>query len=170
MATLEMRDLLDLVGNQLKDGSEQSERFRRFIEQEKWPTHQLRTWLDECVQNSSGSHDPYNRAFQDLVVSLGSRLGFSVEYGLYAGKPGADNYDGIWKRSDRDIIVIEVKTSTWPIQTVGQLGEYVAKLSKRNSEANVFGLFVIGKGDVRPLVEQILGSNYKDRLLSLIHI
>ena len=70
---LEIKDILNLLGKELKDGSEEAKRFREFIEQEKWSTEQIENWLDECISNSSGAQDPYNRAFQDLVVSLGKK-------------------------------------------------------------------------------------------------
>ena len=78
---IEVKDILHLLGNELKDGTEQVERFREFIEKEKWPTEQIKRWLDECISGSKGAHDPYNRAFQDLIVSLGKRLGFEIQYG-----------------------------------------------------------------------------------------
>ncbi|OPX19907.1 MAG: hypothetical protein BZ151_06880 [Desulfobacca sp. 4484_104] len=165
---LEIKDVLNLLGKELKPG-EPAERFRHFVEQDKWETEQLKKWLDECISKSSGAHDPYNRAFQDLVVSLGKKLGFEIEYGKYMGKAGEDNYDGIWKREDGDTIILEVKTSTWPIASVGQLGEYVEKVSKKEGTKNIFGLYVIGKGDTKPLIEQILGSKYKDVMRLILY-
>jgi len=72
----------------LKDDSEQRKRLWQFIEDETWTTEQIRAWMDECIAKSSGPHDPYNRVFQDLVVAVGKRFGFQVEYGRYAGKHG----------------------------------------------------------------------------------
>lgn len=115
---LEIKDVLNLLGKELKDGSEQVGRFREFVEQEKWTMEQIKKWLDECITNSSGAHDPYNRAFQDLVISLGKRLGFEVQYGRYMGKSGEENYDGIWKKENGDTIILEVKTTTWPIGSI----------------------------------------------------
>jgi len=166
---IEVKDVLNLLGKELKDDGEQAKRFREFIEQEKWTTEQIRKWLDECIANSSGAHDPYNRAFQDLVISLGKRFGFEIQYGRYTGKSGEENYDGIWRRENGDTIVLEVKTSTWPIGSVGQLGEYLEELSKKEDTKNIFGLYVIGKGDVQPLIEQILGSKYKDRMRLILY-
>jgi len=166
---LEIKDVLNLLGKELKDDSEQAERFREFVEQEKWATEQIRKWLDECIANSSGAHDPYNRAFQDLVVSLGKRLGFEIQYGRYMGKSGEENYDGTWKRENGDTIVLEVKTTTWPIGSISQLGDYLEELSKKKDTKNVFGLYVIGKGDIQPLTEQILGSKYKDRIRLIMY-
>jgi hypothetical protein len=166
---IEINDVLNLIGRDLKDGSNESMRFREFIAQEKWTTEQIKKWLDECLAKGSGAHDPYNRAFQDLIVSLGGKLGFNIEYGRYAGKPGEDNYDGIWKKESGDTIVTEVKTSTWPIGTIGQLGEYLEGLSRKEEAKSVFGLYVIGKGDVQPLTEQIVGSKYKDMMRLILY-
>jgi len=166
---IKIKDVLNLLGKELKDGSEQAKRFREFVEEEKWTTEQIRKWLDECISNSSGAHDPYNRVFQDLVISQGKRLGFEVQYGRYIGKSGEENYDGIWKRENGDTIVLEVKTSTWPIGSVSQLGEYLEGLSKKEDFKNIFGLYVIGKGDIQPLIEQILGSKYKDRMRLILY-
>lgn len=166
---IEIKDILNLLPDEkLKDGSEQSKKFREFIEQ-KWTTEQTRKWLNECVTKSSGAHDPYNRAFQDLIISLGKRLGFEIEYGRYTGKSGEDNYDGIWRRGNGDTIVLEVKTSAWPVSGVDQLGGYLEKLSKEEGTANIFGFYVIGKGDVQPLIHQILGSRYKDRMRLILY-
>lgn len=166
---IEIKDILNLIGNELKDGIEQTKRFREFIEKDKWASEQIKKWLDECINKSSGAHDPYNRAFQDLVISLGKRLGFEVQYGRYTGKSGEENYDGIWKRENGDTIILEVKTSTWPIGSVSQLGEYLDQLAKKEGNKNVFGLYVIGKGNVQPLIEQILGSKYKDRMRLILY-
>ncbi len=166
---IEIKDVLHLLGDELKDGTEQVNRFRKFIEKEKWPTEQIKKWLDECINESKGAHDPYNRAFQDLVVSLGKRLGFEIQYGRYVGKSGEENYDGIWKRKNGDTIVLEVKTSTWPIGSVSQLGDYLDQLAKKEENKNVFGLYVIGKGDIQPLIEQILGGKYKDRMRLILY-
>jgi len=166
---IEIKDVLNLLGKELKDDTEQAKRFREFVGQEKWSTDQIRKWLNECIANSSGAHDPYNRAFQDLVISLGKRFGFEIQYGRYAGKSGEENYDGIWKRENGDTIVLEVKTSTWPIGSVSQLGEYIEGVSKKEEAKNIFGLYVIGKGDVQPLIEQILGSKYKDSMRLILY-
>ena len=117
----EIKDILNLLGNELKDEGEEQKRFKDFIEQEKWTTEQIKAWIDECVNKSSGAHDPYNRAYQDLIVSLGRKLGFEIEYGRYAGRAGLVNNDGSWKRQNGDKIILEVKTSTWPISSVSQL-------------------------------------------------
>lgn len=165
----EICDILNLLGNELKDGSEEQRRFRSFIEQEKWSTEQLRAWLDECIKNSAGGQDPHNRAFQDLVVSLGKKLGFEIEYGRYLGRQSEINNDGLWKRENGDKILLEVKTSTWPISSIGQLGDYIEGLSRADDGKNIYGLYIIGKGDIQPLIEQIIGSKYKDNMRLILY-
>lgn len=165
---VEIKDVLNLLGNELRDSSAEATRFRQFIEKENWSTEQIKKWIEECVTNNSGAHDPYNRAFQDLIVSLGKRIGFEIEYGCYSGKSGEINNDGIWKKENGDRIILEVKTSTWPIGSVAQLGDYIEKLSKTES-GNIFGLYIIGKGDIQPLTEQIIGSKYKDTMRLILY-
>lgn len=166
---IEIKDVLNLIGNELKDGKETTKRFREFIEQSKWSSEQIKNWLDECISNCSGPHDPYNRAFQDIIISLGKKLGFEIKYGKYHGKPQEENYDGLWIRQSGDIIVIETKISAWPIGSVNQLGYYIDLLGKKEENRNVFGLYIIGKGDVQPLTEQILGSKYKDKIRIIVY-
>lgn len=166
---IEIKDVLNLLGRELKDDGEQAKRFREFIEQEKWETEQINKWLGECIVNSSGPHDPHNRAFQDLIISMGKRFGFGICYGRYTGKSGEENYDGIWEKENGDTIVLEVKTSTWPIGSISQLGNYLEELAKKKDIENIFGLYVIGKGDVQPLIEQILGSKYKDTMRLILY-
>ena len=158
-----------LIGRKLEDGSSDAQSFREFIEKPKWSNELVKGWLDECIKRGSGAHDPYNRAFQDLVVSVGRRLGFEVTYGRYAGKSGEDNYDGIWRTAEGDTIVVEVKTTTWPISSINQLGRYLEELSKRENIKNIYGLYVIGKGDTQVLIELILGSKYKDQMRLIVY-
>ena len=169
---LEIRDVLDLLGKELKDSGDEPGRFRQFIEQEKWGTEQVEKWLNECINTSSSDNQykrAYNLAFQDIIISLGQRLGFDVEYGRYVGKADGANYDGIWRRSNGDIIVIEVKAGTWAMGGISQLGDYLTKISNDEKDKNVVGLYVIGNGDIQPLIQQILGSNYKDNMRIILY-
>lgn len=143
---IEIKDVLNLLGRELKDDGEQAKRFREFIEQEKWETGQINKWLGECIVNSSGPHDPHNRAFQDLIISMGKRFGFGICYGRYTGKSGEENYDGIWEREGRDTIVLEVKTSTWPIGSISQLGGYLEDYLRKKIP-KIFSVYMLsGKG------------------------
>ena len=111
-----------------------------------------------------GAQDPLHRAFQDLVVTLGKKIGFEIENGKYAGKVGEIGYDGIWKRGSEEKVLLEVKSTTWPISSTRQLGDYIGKVSKEENNEKIYGLYVIGQGDLQPLIEQISGSEYKNRM------
>lgn len=161
---IEIKDILNLIDNKLKDDIEETKRFREFIEKEKWATDQIKDWLDECIKKSKGAQDPYHKAFQDLIISLGKRLGFEIEYGKYMGKRGEENYDGAWKKETGETMILEVKSTTWPIGSISQLGRYIEELTKKGETENIFGMYVIGEGDRQPLTEQILGSKYKDKM------
>lgn len=164
-----IQDILDLIGGELKDDTDATERFRRHISKEKWETDQYKEWLDECIKEGKGSHDPYNRAFQDLVVSVGKKLGFEITYGKYQVRRGQEEgYDGLWVRDTGEIIVLEVKTTTWPLGDIDQLGKYIKTVIKDKGHENVYGLYVIGSGEVKPLIQQIHGSKYKD-VMRIIH-
>lgn len=79
---MEIRDILGLLGNELKDSNEKPKIFRKFIEQEKWDTEQIEKWLNDCINNNSDDKifkRTCNFAFQDLVISLGKRLGFEID-------------------------------------------------------------------------------------------
>ena len=80
------------------------------------------------------------------MVCLGEKLGFKVTYGRYVGKPKELGYDGLWERPGGECILLEVKSSTWPIGSVGQLGGYMDRLAAETGKGreNVFGLYVIG--------------------------
>ena len=174
-----IRDILNLIGGELKDDIDATSRFRNFISQEKWETDQYKEWLDECIKEGKGSHDPYNRAFQDLVVTVGRKLGFDVKYGKYQVRRGEEaGFDGLWERDTEEAIVLEVKTTTWPLGDIDQLGKYIDSLRKSKANENVYGLYIIGGGDVKPLIQQIHGSKYRDSmriiqyedLIELLHL
>lgn len=161
---INIQDILNLVGGDLKDDSDSTEKFREFICLEKWGINQYKEWLDECIQSGKGAQDPLHRALQDLVVTLGKKIGFEIEYGKYAGKAGEIGYDGIWKRGGEEKVLLEVKSTTWPISSIGQLGSYIERVSKEENNEKIYGLYVIGQGDLQPLIEQVSGSKYKDRM------
>lgn len=159
-----VKDILSLAGEELKDNSRTSERYRNFISQDKWETDDYKDWLDECIREGKGAHDPYNRAFQDLCVILGKKLGFKTMFGKYQAQKGEVAYDGMWERESGEVVVLEIKTSTWPIASIDQLGKYVEAAAKEKETENVYGLYVIGSGETKPIIEQIHGSKYKDSM------
>ncbi len=169
MATTSIEDVLMILGDILADKNEQAkDRFRRFIAQDKWTPDDYRMWLRECAEK--GGRDAESRAYhyalQDIVASLGSRLGMEVEYGRYAGSQKEVAFDGLWKRSSGEVIVLEVKTSPWPVDKVRQLGDYLGHLAAQEGwdTQNVYGLYAIGPGDYEALVTQIRGSEWRNQM------
>lgn len=160
-AGISIEQIVRLIGGDLQDGSAESKRFREFISQSQWPIEQYQAWIDECIHNKA-----LNRPLQDIIVTLGERLGFSVEYGRYHGRSGEIGYDGLWKRDSGEVLLLEIKSSTWPIESVAQLGKYMDAYAEEAGiqQDRVFGLYVIGKGDTKALEEQILGSLYRTRI------
>ncbi|MBI4496819.1 MAG: hypothetical protein HY689_02830 [Chloroflexi bacterium] len=164
--TLSIDHVLLLLGSHLSDHGNEKDRFRQFIEQDEWTKEDYERWLSECAQNGGASARIYYNALQDIVISIGKRLGFEIEYGRYAGSTTDVAFDGMWKRASGEILLLEVKTSTWPIESVGQLGGYLDRFAaERNLPAQqVFGLYVIGRGDLRPIIDQIKGSEHRNVL------
>lgn len=74
--------VLRLLGNRLEDDAPETERFREYLRagDARQDLSAYRAWLKECLTKARGSGSPFFRAFQDIIVTLGQRLGFSVTY------------------------------------------------------------------------------------------
>ncbi len=167
MAKVGITDILNLLGEGgLEDRfEERKRRFRNFLQQSKWQPDDFELWIHECLEMGSFSRPAYFYAFQDLVVTIGLHLGMRVEYGRYS-RGQEIGYDGKWVASGERTILLEVKTSPWPVPSVHQLGSYMNRYVPRYgiSPENVYGLFIVGPGDHTPLVDQIKGSEYRSRM------
>ena len=148
-----LEDLKPLIGD-LKDGSEGQEKFRDFIQKEKWTFLNFEKWCDESIQKG------YNKEFQDLITVLGKRLGFEIEFGQYTASAGAIPFDGLWKRGDGMLIVIETKLSDVFSHDVGQVGSYRDKLASERGvpKERIYGLYVVGNVRMGALADQIRGN------------
>ena len=167
MATVSIGDMLLLLGDTGLDDQhpEPRDRFRRMLAQSKWHVADLRHWIDECLESGSRVQPQFYFALQDVVTSLGYHLGLEVEYGSYAGSQSAIAYDGRWTLANGQTILIEVKSTSWPLGSAGQLGNYMDLFCQRYRRApsEVFGLFAIGSGDFQPIIDQIKGSEFRNR-------
>src|SRR5690242_20263189 len=76
-----LQQLLAIFGDgKLNDGNTTSVEFRDFLK--RIPSERLKHYANYCLSdgfNGSGL------ALQDIFNQVGTRLGFSVEYGLYKG-------------------------------------------------------------------------------------
>jgi len=161
-----MEDILDLIGKTLDDTTDAKDKFREFLLKDKWHPEHFEAWIEECTRKGDRSHKVWYNALQDVVVSIGSRLGFDVEFGRYSGSREEIPFDGMWRRPSGEAVLIEVKASGWPVTSVGQLGEYVEQYTESTGadEASVFGLYVVGDSEVQHLIDQIKGGRFRNRL------
>jgi hypothetical protein len=99
-------------------------------------------------------------------VSAGTHLGFEVEFGSYTSTGADIPYDGRWRAITGEDILVEVKSSPWPLGSVNQLGAYMDEFAEHTGRerGTVFGLYVIGYGDFTGLVDQIRGSDFRQRI------
>lgn len=168
MATTTVTDILALIGGPGLDDTrtEGRQRFRQFLCQPKWSPEDLRAWIDECMEMANRARSEYYYALQDLVVSIGMHLGFEVEFGSYTAAGADIPYDGKWRAITGEEIIVEVKSSPWPLGSTNQIGQYMHLFSELSGTdpADVFGLYAIGYGDFSGLADQIRGSDLRNRL------
>jgi hypothetical protein len=173
MPNVSIADILSLLGD---DGLEEKYdarkvRFRSFITQPKWTPEDFRVWMEDCLDHSSSAAPTYAYAFQDLVVAVGHHLGMTAEFGLYS-RSNDISYDGKWTTATSRLILVEAKAAPWPVPSVHQLGSYMERYALRYavSPDNIFGVFVIGPGDTVPVIDQIKGSEFRNRMKLIEHI
>lgn len=165
MVELTLDRIVDLAG-EWTDDSRASHQFRSLLEDEQTPTEDVEGYLHEALQGAESYH---NRALQDIVNNLGQRLGFQVEYGVYQGNTNTIGFDGHWistAATDNIHLIVETKTSTTYTIDPGQAGKYMDKLAATNdlNSGQIYGLYVIGRGDIDTISKTVLGSQYRDRM------
>jgi len=165
MVELTLERIVSLAGD-WKDESRASQQFRDIIEDEQTTTEEIESYLQEAIEGSESYH---NRALQDLVNNVGRRLGFEVEYGIYQGVSGTIGYDGHWvstATNEETHLVVEIKKSTAFSIGPEQAGDYMEELVENEGldRGQVYGLYVVGNGDVETVSQTILGSKYRDRM------
>lgn len=176
MANVTIEPVLRLLGESLSDSYESARnRFRQFIEEPQWTINDYRAWIAECIAKGNRSEGRiYYNALQDLIVSIGKRLGFEIRYGRYTGSSSEVANDGCWIGKDAFYVLTEVKTSAWPVESVGQLGGYRQDYAHQNGVplGQVSGLYIIISGEFTALVDQIKGSDHRSvlRIISFEHL
>ena len=87
-----LSQILAFAGDgKLKDNNETSIEFRELLD--KVSSTDLKKFADNCLKEK---FDDSGFALQDIINQIGTRLGFSVNHGLYRGKQNDIGYDGIW--------------------------------------------------------------------------
>jgi hypothetical protein len=155
-----LSQILSFAGDgKLKDGNITSIEFRELLE--KVPLSLLQRFADDCLVDKDKFKDS-GLALQDIINEIGTRLGFSVEPGLYQGKKNAIGYDGIWRSEEGYSIVVEVKTSDAYRINLNTIADYRKKLIEQNriDKNNSSILIVVGREDTGDIESQIRGSKH----------
>ena len=165
MVELTLDRIVNLAGD-WTDDSRASDQFRDIIEDEQTTTEEIEAYLHEALDGSDQHH---NRALQDIINNIGRRLGFEVEYGVYQGRSDTIGYDGHWTSTateDETHLIVETKKTTAYSIDPGQAGEYMNEFTDRDDvdRSQVYGLYVIGEGDIETVAQTVFGSQYRDRM------
>ncbi len=118
--------------------------------------------LGECYsKEKKDKFDTRGYAFQDLINEMGTRLGYSVEHGLYRGKKNEVGFDGLWKAEDGSCIIMESKTSDDYSIAIESVIGYRDKLIAENkiSKKKCSILIVFGRDEKGGLSNTAKGSD-----------
>lgn len=159
-------DLIVSLAGDWADSSRASKQFREIIENEQTSTEEISAYLQEAI---NGTDDHHNRAIQDLVNNIGQRLGFRVDYGVYQGRSDTIGYDGHWVSAATETethLIVETKKSTSFSIDLNQAGGYIDEFTDQRdiSHEQVYGLYVIGEGNIETVAQTILGSQYREQM------
>lgn len=166
-----LAQILGFAGEgRLADGSICSKEFRELLS--ILDLDVVSGFAGQALNSNEKEFPDRSLALQDLVNELGQRLGFTVNSGLYRGRPGESGHDGLWiDHDDKHAIIIEVKSSTNYRIKLETLARYkTALLEKQGPESNYSALIVIGvNDDTADLEAQIRGSKqaWDARIISL---
>jgi hypothetical protein len=158
-STKRIQAMVGLAGDgKLRDGNKASEEFRDFLT--NVPSSMLARYANECFDDEK--FPEASSALQDVINEAGRRLGFTVQNGLYRGKPNEIGNDGLWT-SDDLAIILEVKTTTNYAMDLDTFANYRKKLVLQNKitleKSSI--LIVIGRGEKTDSLEaQVRGSRH----------
>jgi hypothetical protein len=150
-----LSQIIQFLGDgRLKNGDET---FRAFLK--KLPNHILIRYAQECLEK--GFQDS-GLALQDIVNTIGMRLGYQVSHGLYRGNRAEIGFDGIWNLNAAYSLVIEVKTTDVYRISLDTIANYRNRLVLNGEvkEENSSILIIVGRNDTGELEAQIRGSKH----------
>ena len=104
------------------------------------------------------------KILQDIVNTIGRKIGFEVEHGLYQGNPRDIGYDGYWYLDDINLIVECKTTDAYRISTDVLLGYAKRLKDERNLPKEPPILLVVARIDTGDIEAQIRGSRADDRI------
>jgi len=153
-----IKQIVQILGDgKLLDGGQTTFAFRDFLY--NCDIERLEDYTKEIVTDSSDG-----KIFQDIVNTIGKKIGFEVEHGLYQGKKNAIGFDGYWSQDDLNLIV-ECKTTDAYRISMETLLEYSRRIRKeKNLSVEPPVLLVVGRVDTGDIEAQIRGSRADDRI------
>ncbi len=162
---LEGKRLPPVIGiagdGKLADNNGTSQEFREFLQ--IIPLAKLKEYAEECCLLPVQKHVNLGFALQDIINEVGRRLDFEVENGRYRGVRNEVGYDGLWKLSSGESIIVEVKTTdvyNLNLETLARYRDDLISKEKSFSKEDISFLLVVGRDETDSLESQIRGSRY----------
>lgn len=154
----QVHQLIGFAGaGKLVDESDCSGEFRAFLA--SVPSENLKDYTDQCLTHSFPDS---GFALQDVVNEIGARLGAEVTPGRYRGTSKHVGFDGLWKFSNGQSIIVEVKTTDAYRIDLNTIADYRETLIEKENipEKASSMLLIVGRQDTGDLEAQIRGSRY----------
>jgi hypothetical protein len=153
-----VKQLIAFAGaGKLIDESDCSVEFRAFLSSVL--SAKLNDYTDQCLNQTFPDS---GLALQDIVNEIGARLGAEVGPGRYRGTSKHVGHDGLWKFSNGQSIIIEVKTTDTYRIDLNTIADYRKALIEQKvvTEALSSMLLIVGRQDTGDLEAQIRGSRF----------
>ena len=146
-----------LADGKLNDTGQTAPAFRDFLNNCR--IDQLETYITQLVTEASDG-----KIFQDIVNTIGKKIGFEVVHGLYQGKKNSIGFDGLWHQGDLNLVIECKTTDAYRISTKTLLGYSNDLKEKKGLQLAPPILLVVGRVDTGDIEAQIRGSRADDRI------
>ena len=146
-----------LADGKLTDIGQTAPAFRDFLN--NCPIDQLGIYTNQMVAEASDG-----KIFQDIVNTIGKKIGFDVVHGLYQGKKNAIGFDGYWSHKNLNLVIECKTTDAYRISTKTLLGYSNAIKEEKGLKFAPPILLVVGRVDTGDIEAQIRGSRADDRI------
>jgi hypothetical protein len=165
-ASYTIAQIVSICGDgKLRDHSACSEQLRQFLKIQH--VNVLASYANYCLENK---FERSGFALQDCINEMGSRLGYQVKNGRYAGVQNDIGFDGLWF-DGKNYLVVEVKTTDAYRVNLDRICGYNDKLEQDSVpvDSTLYTLIVVGRQDTGDLEAQIRGSRHawNARLISV---
>ena len=150
--------IVTMLGDgKLSDAGQTALAFRDFLNNCK--IEQLESFIKQMVTEPSDG-----KILQDIVNTIGKKIGFEVLHGLYHGKKNAIGFDGFWSYGDLNLMIECKTTDAYRISTKTLL-TYANQLKEEKGLKLLPPiLLVVGRVDTGDIEAQIRGSRADDQI------